>query len=152
MSASSDELKFAISWWKTQFLTFSENFNFGWFWLVFLTLGSILGAQTRSNWLCHGTRDRQAHPKEFFGLWAGGDWGTQAGDTGQNMRFSKISTFKAQISPAQCASNWIPRNHVVYPPRSTPGTWNFWASYAEKKDRAAEAEIGRRPYLTRASR
>ena len=44
-------------------------------------------------------------------------------------------------------SRW---DHVVYPPRSMPGTWNFWATYAEKKNRAAGAKICRWPYLTRA--
>ena len=42
---------------------------FGWFSLVFLTLGSILGAQTCSNWLRHGSCLCQAHPRELFGLW-----------------------------------------------------------------------------------
>ena len=57
---------------KTLFLTFSEIFNFGWFWQVFPTLGSILGAQTCSNQLRHGASNGQGHPKEFFGPWHGG--------------------------------------------------------------------------------
>ena len=55
-----------------------------------------------------------------------------------------------QISPLWASSVSICRDHVVYPPRSPPGTWNFWASYTEKNDRAEGAKIYDRPYLARA--
>ena len=57
-----------------------------------------------------------------------------------------------QISPLWASSVSICRDHVVYPPRSLPGTWNFWDSYTEKNGRAVGAKICDRPYLTRASR
>ena len=57
-----------------------------------------------------------------------------------------------QISPLWTSSVSICRDHVVYPPRSPPGTWNFWDSYMEKNGRAVGAKICDRPYLTRASR
>ena len=56
----------------TRLLTFSENFIFGWFWLVFLILGSFLGPQTPSNRPRHGASIGQGHPKEFFGPLRGG--------------------------------------------------------------------------------
>ena len=72
VSGSSDQLKLAIYTQKTQFLTFSQNFIFGWFWLVFPTLGSILGPQTCSNWPRHGASIGQGHPKEIFDPLCGG--------------------------------------------------------------------------------
>ena len=57
-----------------------------------------------------------------------------------------------QISPLWASSVSICRDHVVYPPRSPPGTWNFWDSYTEKNGRAVGAKICDRPYITRASR
>ena len=53
---------------------FPEKVVFGRFWLVFPTLGSILGAQTRPDCLGHGRSYRQARPKEYFGPWEGRDW------------------------------------------------------------------------------
>ena len=70
---------------------------------------------------------------------------------GKTSDFQKIQLWD-QISPLYASSFWIPPDHVVYPPRSPPGTWNFWASYTEKNNRAAGAKICDRPYLARASR
>ena len=67
VSGTSDQLKLAVFAQKTRFLTFSENFIFGLFWLVFPTLGSILGAQTCSNQPRHEASIGRGHPKEFFG-------------------------------------------------------------------------------------
>ena len=68
---------------------------------------------------------------------------------------SKTSDFQKsqlwnQISSLWASSVSICRDHVVYPPRSPPGTWNFWASSTEKNDRAEGAKTCPRPYLTRA--
>ena len=38
-----------------------------------------------------------------------------------------------QFSPGSEAGIWNPVDHVVYPPSSTPGKWNFWATSSEKK-------------------
>ena len=38
-----------------------------------------------------------------------------------------------QFSPGSEAGIWNPVDHVVYPPSSTPGKWNFWATSKEKK-------------------
>ena len=42
------------------------------------TLGSILWAQTPSNWPHHGSSFCQAWPKEYFSLCGGWDWSWQA--------------------------------------------------------------------------
>ena len=47
------------------------------------TLGSILRAQTPSNWPHHGSSFCQAWPKEYFGLWGGRDRSRQARATVQ---------------------------------------------------------------------
>ena len=38
-----------------------------------------------------------------------------------------------QFSPGSEAGIWNPVDHEVYPPRSTPGKWSFWATPSEKK-------------------
>ena len=38
-----------------------------------------------------------------------------------------------QFSPGSEGCIWNPVDHVVYPPSSTPGNWNFWATSSEKK-------------------
>ena len=38
----------------------------------------------------------------------------------------------AQFSPSSEGCIWNPVDHVVYPPSSTPGKWNFWATSSEK--------------------
>ena len=38
----------------------------------------------------------------------------------------------AQFSPSSEGCIWKPVDHVVYPPSSTPGKWNFWATSSEK--------------------
>ena len=48
------------------------------------TLGSILWAQTPSNWPHHGRSFCQAWPKEYFILWGGWDRGRQARATVSN--------------------------------------------------------------------
>ena len=136
---------------KTQFLTFSEIFSFGWFWPVFPTLRSILGARLAPIASAMEQSIVRHIQKNFSASGPEGVGAPRPEIQGKTWDFQE-SQLLAHISQAQCASNWIPRNHVVYQPRSTPGTWNFWPTYAEKKARAAEAEICRRPYLTRASR
>ena len=57
---------------KNTIFDFFRKLNFWLIWLVFLTLGSILGPQTRSNWPHHGASICQGHPKEISGPWCGG--------------------------------------------------------------------------------
>ena len=39
----------------------------------------------------------------------------------------------SQFSPGSEAGIWNPVDHVLYPPSSTPGKWNFWAISSEKR-------------------
>ena len=83
---------------KNTIFNFFRKLHFWLIWLVFLTLGSILGPQICSNWPHHRASIGQGHPKEIFGPWCWGGLRTQAGATGQNVRFSKISTFGSIFS------------------------------------------------------
>ena len=69
------------------------------------TLGSILWAQTPSNWPHHGSSFCQAWPKEYFGLWGGRDRSRQARATVQ----CKMHDFQHAFDTVALACR--PRSH-----------------------------------------
>ena len=104
------------------------------FWLIlasFLTLGSILGAQTPSNLLHHGSCYRQACPKKYFGPWEDGIQADRPELQCKTCDFQN-GWLWGQFSPGSEAGIWNPVYHVVYPLCSTPGKLNFWATSSEK--------------------
>ena len=151
VSGSSDKLKLAVFYTKSTIFNFSENFIFGWFWLVFRLWGQFWAPKlapidpAMERALVRDIR------RNFLALNAEPDWRPRRELQGKTWDFQK-SQLSAQFSPGSWEPNWIPRYHVVYPPRSTPGTWNFWAISKEKRARAEKAKICRRPYLAWASR
>ena len=52
-----------------------------------------------------------------------------------------------QFSPSSGADIWNPVDHVVYPPSSTPGKWNFWAISSENNVSPVGGQNGPIPYL-----
>ena len=57
-----------------------------------------------------------------------------------------------QFSPGSEGCIWNPVDHVVYPPSSTPGKWNFWATSSEKNASPVGGQNWLIPYLPPAYR
>ena len=57
-----------------------------------------------------------------------------------------------QFPPGSEAGIWNPVDHEVYPPRSTPGKWSFWATPSEKKASPVGGQNWPIPYLAYACR
>ena len=79
------------------------------------TLGSILWAQTPSNWPHHGSSFCQAWPKEYFGLWGGRDRSRQARATVQ----CKMHDFQHAFDTVALACR--PRSHPPQRPKYSLG-------------------------------
>ena len=151
-SRCSDQLKLAIFSQKNSILNFFSKIHF---WLVLAGFSDFgvnfrhpNSLQLTPPWSGHSSGTSQGIFRPLTQRWIGAPRRELQGKTWD---FQK-SQLWAQFSLGSWEPNWIPRYHVVYPPRSTPGTWNFWAISKEKRARAAEAKICRRPYLAWASR